>query len=79
MTRIKITTSMTTTIFEVQSPIDETFEIRYLDCLYCGGPFRETVFNHRQKFCRDQHRKLYFKLGIAKCETISRLPTFLVL
>ena len=77
MTRIKITTSISTTIVEVASPVDETFEIRYYDCLYCGGAFRDSSTDHRQKFCGDRCRKIYFKHGIAHCETIKRLPVFL--
>ena len=73
MTRIKITTSMSTTVIEVASPIDESFEIRYLDCLYCGLPFRWKETAPHQKFHADHCRKIYHWHHIAEVETHPRL------
>ncbi len=70
MTTIKITTSMSTTTISVPSPVDETFEIRYHDCLYCGTAFRKH--SHQQKFHSDSCRFLYHHKGIADFETQPR-------
>lgn len=72
MTTIKITTSMTTTIVSIPSPVDEVFEIRYRDCLYCGAPFRDCGRDDRHKFHSTVCRVLYFKHDIASCETVNR-------
>lgn len=73
MTTIKITTSVSTTIVQVMSPLDDVVEIEYGDCQYCGLPFRKNPRGSNHRFHDEKCRKLYFALGIGELETPRRL------